>query len=142
MSLLNVAVPPEEILAIKGLISDLNSEQNSAIVVEGKRDAHALKSLGLCKEVLEFHKFCGLTNFSDSVFRHETVILLFDSDRKGRYLTKRVIGQLEHRTKINLSYKKRITRITQGRIKSIEDLACYCLLLDEMTFRMPNTIQD
>jgi 5S rRNA maturation endonuclease (ribonuclease M5) len=137
-----VAVPPEEILAIKGLISDLNSEQNSAIVVEGKRDAHALKSLGLYKEVLEFHKFCGLTNFSDSVFRHETVILLFDSDRKGRYLTKRVIGQLAHRTKINLSYKKRITQITQGRIKSIEDMACYCLFLDEMTFHIPHVMQD
>lgn len=116
---------PEEASALKNLISELNSEQNSAVVVEGKRDSFALKSLGYSQRIFEFHSFGGITKFADSIFHHDSVILLFDSDRKGRYLTKRVLEQLEHRTKVNLHYKRRIREITNGRIRAIEEMARY-----------------
>ncbi|MDE0527004.1 MAG: hypothetical protein OXI27_10560 [Thaumarchaeota archaeon] len=51
--------------------------------------------------------------------------MLFDGDRKGRRLTGRVARQLERRTNVNLSLRRRFWKITRGRITFIEQLACY-----------------
>lgn len=118
-------VVDSEICGIREFIDSLNSEKESAVIVEGKRDSAALKKLGFTEKVLEFHRFGGLTKFADSVSDHKRLIILFDSDRKGRYLTRRVIEQLERRTRIDLSYKKKLTEITRGKIRAIEDLGRY-----------------
>ena len=118
-------VTENEIYGIKEFIDSLNSEKESAVVVEGKRDSAALKKLGFTEKVLEFHRFGGLTKFADSVSDHKNLIILFDSDRKGKYLTRRVIEQLEHRTRIDLSYKKKLVQITRGKIRAIEELDRY-----------------
>lgn len=118
-------VTENEICEIKEFINSLNSEKESAVIVEGKRDSEALKKLGFTEKVLEFHRFGGLTKFADSVSDHKNLIILFDSDRKGKYLTRRVIEQLEHRTRIDLSYKKKLVQITSGKIRTIEELSKY-----------------
>lgn len=118
-------VTESEIYGLREFIDSLNSEKESAVIVEGKRDSAALKKLGFTKEVLEFHRFGGLTKFADSVSDHKNLIILFDSDRKGKYLTRRVIEQLERRTRIDLSYKKKLTQITRGKIRTIEELGRY-----------------
>ena len=99
--------------------------EESVVIVEGKRDSAALKKIGFSGKVLEFHKFGGMINFADSVARHENLILLFDGDRKGRYLTRKTISLLQRRTKVDLSYKKRLRSITKGKIMFIEQLVCY-----------------
>lgn len=118
-------VTESEIYDIKEFIDSLNSEKESTVIVEGKRDSEALKKLGFTEKVLEFHKFGGLTKFADSVSDHKRLIILFDSDRKGKYLTRRVIEQLERRTRIDLSYKKKLIQITRGKIRTIEELDRY-----------------
>lgn len=115
----------DEISDLRNFISHLNSAQESIVVVEGKHDSAALKKLGFTEQVLEFHRFGGITKFADSVSHHKNLIILFDSDRKGKYLTRRVIEQLEHRTRIDLSYKKQLIEITNGRIRAIEELIRY-----------------
>jgi 5S rRNA maturation endonuclease (ribonuclease M5) len=93
--------------------------------VEGKCDSIALRKLGFSGKILEFHSFKGIVIFSDSVAKYKNIILLLDGDRKGRYLTKRIIKLLEHRTKIDLSFKKKLISITKGKIRFIEQLVCY-----------------
>ena len=115
----------KEIDDIKKFIKHLNSKKDSIIIVEGKRDSIALRKLGFSGKILEFHSFKGIVNFSDSVAKYKNVILLLDGDRKGRYLTKRIIDLLEHRTKIDLSFKKKLISITKGKIRFIEQLICY-----------------
>ena len=115
----------KEIDDIKKFIKHLNSKNESVVVVEGKRDSIALRKLGFSGKILEFHSFKGIVNFSDSVAKYKNVILLLDGDRKGRYLTKRIIDLLEHRTKIDLSFKKKLVSITKGKIRFIEQLICY-----------------
>ena len=115
----------EEVFKIRGFIDELNSKADSVVIVEGKRDAEALKRLGLTKHVLEFHKFGGIAKFADSVSRHKKLIIMLDSDRKGRYLTRRIIEQLSRRTKLDLSQKKRLIEITSGKIRTIEELILY-----------------
>jgi len=124
-----VEISHDEITQVRNLIFELNSEQAGVVVVEGKRDSYALKNLGCSKEILEFHSFCGITKFADSVSDCKNLIILFDSDRKGRYLTRRVIDQLERRAKINLSYKKRLNKIANGRIRAVEEMSKYAEFL-------------
>ena len=115
----------KEIDDIKKFIKHLNSKKESVVIVEGKRDSNALRKLGFSGKILEFHSFRGLVKFSDSVAKYKNVILLLDGDKKGRYLTKRIIDLLAHRVKIDLSFKKKLVSITKGKIRFIEQLVCY-----------------
>ena len=117
--------PENEIAEIKKFIDLLNSEKDSIVIVEGKRDSAALVKLGYSGKILEFHRFNGIIKFADSAAKYRKLILLLDGDRKGRYLTKKIIGLLEHRTKIDLLFKKKLVSITKGKIRFIEQLVCY-----------------
>ena len=110
---------------LKNLVILLNTKQDSAIIVEGKRDSAALKKIGVSGKILEFHRFQGLIKFADSVSEYKSLIILFDRDRKGRYLTAKIIEQLERRTRIDLSFKRKLVSVTKGKIHFIEQLGCY-----------------
>ncbi len=118
-------VTEQEINEIKDFVSQLNSMKESVVVVEGKRDSAALRKIGFSGKVVEFHKFGGMINFADSVARHENLIILFDGDRKGKYLTVKTIHLLQRRTNVDLRFKKKLTSITKGKIRFIEQLVCY-----------------
>jgi len=118
-------VTEQEIIELKNFIFELNSMKDSVVVVEGKRDSIALKKLGYSGKVLEFHKFGGMIDFADSVSKYKRLIILFDRDKKGRMLTGKTIQLLQRRTKIDLSFKKRLREITKGKIMFIEQLVCY-----------------
>jgi 5S rRNA maturation endonuclease (ribonuclease M5) len=117
--------PESEIAEIKKFVNLLNSQKDSVVVVEGKRDSAALTKLGYSGKILEFHKFNGMIKFTDSAAKYRKIILLLDGDRKGKYLTKKIIELLERRTKIDLLFKKKLVSITKGKIRFIEQLVCY-----------------
>ena len=117
--------PESEITEIKKFMDLLNSQKDSVVVVEGKRDSAALTKLGYSGKILEFHKFNGMIKFTDSAAKYRKIILLLDGDRKGKYLTKKIIELLERRTKIDLLFKKKLVSITKGKIRFIEQLVCY-----------------
>ena len=117
--------PESEIAEIEKFINLLNSQKNSAVVVEGKRDSAALIKLGYSGKILEFHRFNGMIKFADSAAKYRKLILLLDGDRTGKYLTKKIIELLDHRTKIDLLFKKKLVSITKGKIRFIEQLVCY-----------------
>ncbi len=118
-------VTEQEIIELKNFIFELNYMKDSVVVVEGKRDSIALKKLGYSGKVLEFHKFGGMIDFTDSVAKYKNLIILFDRDKKGRTLTGKTIQLLQRRTKVDLSFKRRLRIITKGKIMFIEQLVCY-----------------
>jgi 5S rRNA maturation endonuclease (ribonuclease M5) len=118
-------VSEQEIQDLKNFIVLLNSKSDSAVIVEGKRDSEALKKLGFSGRVLEFHRFRGLRKFVDLVSEYNSLIILLDRDRKGRYLTTKIVEQLERRVKIDLSFKRKLVSITKGKVRFIEELDCY-----------------
>ena len=120
-----VQIAEQEVQDIRNFISLLNYQINSAIIVEGKRDSIALKKLGFSGTVLEFHKFGGMIKFVDSVAKYDRLIMLLDGDMKGKYLTGKIIGQLQRRTKVDLSFKRKLVEITKGKIRFTEQLVCY-----------------
>ena len=117
--------PESEIAEIKKFMDLLNSQKDSVVVVEGKRDSAALIKLGYSGKILEFHRFNGMIKFTDSAAKYRKIILLLDGDRKGKYLTKKIVELLERRTKIDLLFKKKLVSITKGKIRFIEQLVCY-----------------
>lgn len=121
----SVQVTEQEVQDVRDFILLLNSQTNGIVIVEGKRDSEALKKLGFSGMVLEFHRFGGMMKFVDHVAKYERVIMLLDGDRKGKYLTGKIIEQLQHRTKIDLSFKRRLVSITKGKIRFIEQLVSY-----------------
>jgi len=120
-----VLVTEKEIIELKNFIFELNSMEDSIVVVEGKRDSTALKKLGYTGKVLEFHRFGGMIDFVDSVSKYKRLIILFDRDKKGRTLTDKTIQLVQRRTKIDLSFKRKLRVITKGKIMFIEQLVCY-----------------
>lgn len=118
-------VSEQEIRELKNFVFQLNSKEKSVVVVEGKRDTNALRKLGYSGRVLEFHKFKGMIDFTDSVAKYQDIIILFDRDRKGRHLTGKTIQLLQRRTNIDLSFKRKLRLITKGKIMFIEQLVCY-----------------
>ena len=66
-----------------------------------------------------------MINFTDSVARYQRTIVLFDGDKKGRCLTGKTIQLLQRRTKVDLSFKRKLRQITKGKIMFVEQLVCY-----------------
>ena len=118
-------VTEQEISDIEKFVFQLNNIKKSIVIVEGKRDALALRKIGFSGKVLEFYKFGGMVNFADFVAKFDRVIILFDRDKKGRVLTGKTIQLLQRRTKIDLSFKRKLREITKGKIMFIEQLVCY-----------------
>ena len=118
-------VTEQEVLEVRKFVDELNSIENGVVIVEGRKDSAALRKLGFTGKVLEFYKFAGMVDFADSVAKYERIIILFDRDRKGRSLTGKAIQLLQRRTKIDLSFKRKLRQITKGKIKFVEQLVCY-----------------
>ena len=120
----------QEILELKEFIFQLNVIENGVVIVEGKRDSNALRKIGYTGKMLEFHRFTGMINFADSVAKFERLIILFDRDKKGRTLTGKTIQLLQRRTKVDLTFKRKLRMITKGKIMFIEQLVSYESYLD------------
>lgn len=118
---------------INEFIRTLNheSENGSIVVVEGKRDSEALTKLGFIGEVTKYNRFKGILDFVDShQMTDKKIILLLDMDRTGKYLTSRLVSLFQQRgSNVNLTYKRKLCEITNGKVRHIEDLVSYQNLL-------------
>jgi len=117
-------ITEQEVTELKEFIFQLNTV-NQTIIVEGKRDSKALRKLGYVGKILEFHRFGGMVNFADTVSECDKIILLFDRDKHGQKLTEKAIQLLQRRTKVDTTFKKKLRKITRGKIMFIEQLVCY-----------------
>ena len=103
------------------------SKTGSIVVVEGKRDLEALRSIGFNGDIVVFHSFRGIGEFVHHLsIRNRKIILLLDMDRKGKILTSKILKHLNSSYKHDyLQTKRRLAQITRGRIKHIEDLKAF-----------------
>ena len=118
-------VSESEIIGIRDLVAHLNAQEDCAVAVEGERDARAMRGIGYDGIILEFHRFAGFAGFADVAAGYGRVVLLFDSDRTGRYMAGRLASMLRRRTRVDTEFRRRLIGITRGRIRFIEQLDCY-----------------
>ena len=125
------------IAQLRNFVDRLNTEskKGSVIVVEGKRDVEALTRIGCTGHVMALSRFKGINNFVDSQCAIDRkIILLLDMDRTGKYLTSKLMKQLQSRGgNVCLFYKKSLARISNGKVRHVEDLISYAPLLSGIT---------
>ena len=114
---------------LENFVEYLNQESKtgSIVVVEGKRDLEALRSIGFDGDIVVFHNFRGISEFVHYLsIRNRKIILLLDMDRKGKILTSKILKHLNSSYQHDyLQTKRRLAQITRGRIKHIEDLKAF-----------------
>ena len=119
---------------INEFIDQINNEpaHESLILVEGKRDREALAYLGCSGNIMMYHSFKNTIDLVDK-FRenYKKLIILLDLDRTGEQITKKICNILSQQY-IDQKYRMRVFRITQGKVKNIEELkSFYDSMLDD-----------
>jgi|TARA_Y100000310_G_scaffold279782_1_gene299121 5S rRNA maturation endonuclease (ribonuclease M5) len=121
---LNRKISEALVLYIKKLNDE--SKNGSLVVVEGKRDVRALRSIGFIGKILMLCHNNNFDRFISEVGKYHKIILLLDLDRKGRSLTKKAAILLEGKKHvIDLYFRRNLSSITCGRVKQIEELSKY-----------------
>jgi len=110
----------EVVTFVKNLNSD--AENDSLVVVEGKRDREALQSLGFKGKITMLCHRGGVKSLVENAGLFRKTILLLDLDREGRALTGRTARLLQRRATVDLSYRKELGAIAKGRIRHVEEL--------------------
>ncbi|MFW9904099.1 MAG: hypothetical protein ACFFFH_07200 [Candidatus Thorarchaeota archaeon] len=94
-------------------------------IVEGKRDTRTLRLLGLTGKIIEKGQRSNQV-LVDLVFDAPTIVILTDFDRKGKYLRKTLIKEIQSKKnhgKIDNYARQLLFKLCRAyRITEIEDL--------------------
>lgn len=93
------------------------------VIVEGKRDALALRKIGLVGDVITLHRGKGMYEFCEDIAeRFDRVILLMDWDEKGEELQRTVSRHLKGLWEEFSAFREIIRVLCQKDIKDIEGI--------------------
>ena len=91
------------------------------VIVEGKKDASALRKLGLIGEIITLHNGKSLYDFcTDIEDRFHRVIILVDWDKKGKDINKTLSENLKGHWEEFSSFRKLLKLLCQKEISVIE----------------------
>jgi len=111
----------ERLREVFGHLLEIN--RNFPVIVEGKKDAVALRSLGLVGDIITLHNGQGLYDFCDDiVHRFHRVVLLMDWDKKGEDLNRTVSAHLKGCWEEFSSFRELLKILCQKEIKDIEGI--------------------
>ncbi|RJQ41479.1 MAG: hypothetical protein C4550_01570 [Nitrospiraceae bacterium] len=97
--------------------------KDTPVIVEGKRDASALRELGLQGEILMLHSGQGIYDFCEAVSdKFRRVIILLDWDEKGESLNKALCSHLNGHWEEFSAFRELIKILCQKDIKDIEGI--------------------
>lgn len=93
------------------------------VIVEGKRDVLALRTLGLVGEIIQVHGGKSLYEFSEEVHeRFEEVLLLIDWDEKGERLLETLREYLSGLWERYSAFREIIKVLSRNEVFEIEEL--------------------
>ena len=93
------------------------------VIVEGKRDAVALRKLGLMGDIITLHRGVSLYDFCEEMSeRFDKVIILLDWDSKGESLTKELNRHLRGLWEEFSAFREILKILCQKDIKDIEGI--------------------
>ena len=115
----------ERLEKLEKLVEELiERAESEPIIVEGSRDARALREIGIGGHVKILNAGVGIINFCEALSaEHDSFIILTDWDRKG--------GQIAHQlergfescdVKRDMLVRANIARLTKKEIKDVEGL--------------------
>jgi 5S rRNA maturation endonuclease (ribonuclease M5) len=111
--------------SLSSFLRKLNDEEDALIVVEGLRDAQALRNSGFLGELYMLCHHSNILKLEAEVSKFRKTILLLDNDSEGRKLLERTKRILNGRTRIDLFYQRELLPASKGKIRHVEELAPY-----------------
>lgn len=107
------------------LISRLIEEnERHPVIVEGRKDERALRSMGLEGRILRLDRGDSVFNFCEGLMReHEKVVILTDWDRKGGRLARALRDGLKaNGVSYDDEFRKQISFLVRKEVKDVEGL--------------------
>jgi 5S rRNA maturation endonuclease (ribonuclease M5) len=93
------------------------------VIVEGRRDALALRKLGLVGEIITFHRGKGIHEFCEYIeARHRKAIMLLDWDREGERLFRRLGRNLSGHWEEFAVFRDALKALCQKDIRDVEGI--------------------
>jgi 5S rRNA maturation endonuclease (ribonuclease M5) len=93
------------------------------VIVEGKRDAIALRKLGLIGDIITLHRGVGLYDFCEEIAEnYDKVVILLDWDGKGESLNKELNRHLKGAWEEFSAFREIFKILCQKDIKDIEGI--------------------
>ena len=97
--------------------------KNIPVIVEGKKDASALRRLGLAGDIITLHNGKNIYDFcADIEERFNKVVILVDWDKKGEYLNKTLSENLKGYWEEFSSFRELLKLLCQKEISVIEGI--------------------
>lgn len=109
--------------SLSRFIKKLNHEEDALIVVEGLRDAKALRDSGFDGEIFMLCHKQNVTKLENEATKYKKTILLLDNDSEGKKLTARTQRILRGRVKLDLFYQRELLPASKGKIRHVEEFA-------------------
>ena len=111
---------------LQGLVKELNdlSEEGAAVLVEGKRDAAALRGLGYTGPLFTVSILTSTAAARERLRRDvSTMVILTDLDSEGRRLASRYVKFLSHEgVSASLAQRRRLSMASRGVFMHVENL--------------------
>lgn len=107
-------------------IEDLREASlGTPIIVEGKNDRKALRSLGVQGAIIRLNSGSSIFQVCEEVSRsHSEVIILTDWDNRGGHLCRLLMeGLAANGVRYNVELRARLTRLCKKEVKDVEGLA-------------------
>jgi 5S rRNA maturation endonuclease (ribonuclease M5) len=125
----------EKILKVMDDIEELS--QDMPVIVEGRRDAEALRLLGIRSNVVTLSRGVSLLTFCETISRRwSSVVILTDWDRKGGQLARRLKEAfVSNGTKVNDTVRMELVILAKKEVKDIESLPSFVTRLRAAALR-------
>jgi 5S rRNA maturation endonuclease (ribonuclease M5) len=111
--------------SLSNFLQKLNGEDDALVVVEGVRDARALRRAGFQGELFMLCHHPKGAKLEDEASKFKKTILLLDNDSEGRKLGERTRRLLSGRTSVDMYYQRALLPASRGKIRHVEELAQY-----------------
>jgi 5S rRNA maturation endonuclease (ribonuclease M5) len=111
------------IQSLSHFIRKLNHEEDALVVVEGVRDAKALRDSGFDGEIFMLCHKQNVSSLENEATKYRKTILLLDNDSEGKKLSARTQRILRGRVKLDMYYQRELLPASKGKIRHVEEFA-------------------
>lgn len=109
---------------LREVLEDLHEvNRHVPVIVEGRKDALALRKLGFTGEIITFHRGKSVYDFCEDIAaRHERVVLMMDWDPEGERLQGKLGADLNGHWEEFSPFRELLKILCQKDVKDIEGI--------------------
>ncbi len=118
----------EELEGLLDILDEIKQEdEDIPIIVEGKNDVNALRSLGIEREIIKIKKGKSIVRIIESLRnKYEKVIIMTDWDSTGRKLCYDIKKACQSNAiRYDLKYRKRMVKFLKKEVKDVESIPSF-----------------